>query len=891
MQQQRNVSSDAENKKKLRYGVNSFLTQGSYNGAMRRFGIFLLLWFLMIGSRQAMSATFDLAGPKMDVRVKRGTDTLPIAAVPNLQSGDRLWVHPDLPESQSERFVLVVAFLRGVTNPPPADWFTRVETWTAAARTEGVFVTVPKEAQQAVLFLVPETGGDFNTLKKAVHDEPGSFVRAVQDLQVASLDRMRVEDYLNQVKVTSQSDQKTLKVRAEMAARSLGVKINHDCFDKPAELQAGCLAQNPDTMVLDDSGAQSRVAQLTSGSTGDLMSNISASSMGGSGAYSAYVGAVVDMAKIFSSMHTARFRYIPALALPTGDTLNLRLATPPSFRNPKSVVVVALPRIEDAKKPPLHPVNPTESYCVVRPDLVLPAEGAPLVFATEMAHHLVLHVEERGRESGSADLPVVPDSSKGGLVLEAGAKTGAAGALHGELTGELRGKWGFENWTGPRYHLHAVASNGWTVSNADQSALVVGRDDTLHIEGENTLCVERVEARGSDGTPVKVVWKSPKPNQLELNVALKDVAPGQITFAVHQYGQEKPETFEVKAYADAASLERFALNAGDKEAHLKGTRLDEVASLELNGVTFTPTGLARVADSDQLTLKASGDTAKLVPGARIMARVTLRDGRVLRTTATIEPPRPRATLASKGVQPSGPTAVEMGSADDLPLDGRLVFFLKSVAPPNFPRDTRVELAAVDGGFHTLLSLADGSLILQDARTLVGSLEPLARFGSSAFGPVQVRVLAANGTAGEWLPLGTLVRLPGFKELRCPHAAQKPCTLIGNNLFLAVAFSAARDFSSPVEVPPEFIGTQIAVPHSAGGVLYMKLRDDPAAIAAVTLPVTPTGGETKPPLITPQPGPGPAPAADPASPQTAPVKAPESASPAAAAETDKDAPKK
>ena len=172
---------------------------------------------------------------------------------------------------------------------------------------------------------------------------PGSFVRAAQDLQAASWDRMRVEAYLAEVKVTSQTDPKSLKTRAEMAARSLGIKINESCFDKPIDQQAPCLSQNPEGMVLDDANAQSLVAQLTTGSTVDLMNAISSSSMAGGGAYSPYVGAIVDTARILSSLHTAHFQYIPALALPTADTLNLRLNMPPSFRNPKSVVVVALP--------------------------------------------------------------------------------------------------------------------------------------------------------------------------------------------------------------------------------------------------------------------------------------------------------------------------------------------------------------------------------------------------------------------------------------------------------------------------------------------------------------------------------------------------------------------
>ena len=148
---------------------------------------------------------FDLSGPKVDVHVKRGNVTLPVSEVPSLLPGDRLWIHPDLPESQATNFVLVIAFLRGSTNPPPADWFTRVETWTRDVRDEGVFVKVPEEAQQALLFFAPETGGDFTTLRNAVRGRPGVFVRAAQDLQAASWERMRLEAYLDDVKVTSSS--------------------------------------------------------------------------------------------------------------------------------------------------------------------------------------------------------------------------------------------------------------------------------------------------------------------------------------------------------------------------------------------------------------------------------------------------------------------------------------------------------------------------------------------------------------------------------------------------------------------------------------------------------------------------------------------------------------
>src|SRR5262249_46063602 len=84
------------------------------------------------------NVAFDLVGPKVDVRVQRSGETLSIAQVPNLQAGDRLWIHPDLPESQSVRYLMIVAFLRGATNPPPDSWFTRVDTWLKNVHQEGV---------------------------------------------------------------------------------------------------------------------------------------------------------------------------------------------------------------------------------------------------------------------------------------------------------------------------------------------------------------------------------------------------------------------------------------------------------------------------------------------------------------------------------------------------------------------------------------------------------------------------------------------------------------------------------------------------------------------------------------------------------------------------------
>ncbi|HTX77257.1 MAG TPA: hypothetical protein VMD29_13695 [Terracidiphilus sp.] len=795
----------------------------------RSLPLLLLGLFCLCAPLLADGPAFDLAGPKVDVHVKRGAVTLPISQVPNILPGDRLWIHPDLPESQSAHFVLVIAFLRGATNPPPLDWFTRVETWTRAPREEGVFVTVPPEAQQALIFLAPETGGDFSTLRKAVHDRPGAFVRAAQDLQAASWERMRLDTYLNEVK-TSQSDPKVLKERAELAARSLGIKIQQQCFDRPADQQAACLSQHTEGMVLDDANAQSLVSQIANGSTADLMNQLSYSNIGGAGLYSPYVGAIVDMAKILSSLHTAHFQYIPALALPTQDTLNLRLNEPPSFRDPKSVVVVALPPVGPSKAPPLHPITPNETACAQKPGLVFSADGAPMIFGTSIAHELKLHLE--GPNNYTLDVPATADPSKGGIVPTDDLPT----LPWGDLTATVHGKWGFDEWEGPHFHLHSAGPEKWEVAADDQSALIVGREDTLHIQGDNTLCVSAIDMAGNTLT-----WKSPKPESLVVSVPLKSAQPGPITFHIHQYGIDNPDSFTLNAYAEAASLDRLTLNVGEHNATLKGTRLDEVAKATFSGISWTPAGLTRVQDFDELALNTASSTTGLQAGAEVTAKVQLRDGRELKVPVTINPPRPQVTLLNKGTQDDGatvPSPVHLGSPDDVPLSSRLVFFLKSVVPQKFPRNENVEVAAADGSFHTMLSLSDGSLMLEDQRTALGSVEPLARFGSSAFGPLRARAISADGIAGDWMPLGTLVRLPGFKELRCPRSPLKLCILTGTNLFLVDSIASAQDFGNATDVPQDFTGAQLAVPHPVGGLLYLKLRDDPNTVQTLNLPVTP-----------------------------------------------------
>ena len=62
----------------------------------------------------------------------------------------------------------------------------------------------------------------------------------------------------------------------------------------------------------------------------------------------------------------------------------------------------------------------------------------------------------------------------------------------------------------------------WTVKAADQSALVVGRDDTIELDGETLVCVEKVTATIDEDPTIPLTWKSPKPDKLEVTIPLDE---------------------------------------------------------------------------------------------------------------------------------------------------------------------------------------------------------------------------------------------------------------------------------------------------------------------------------------------------------------------------------
>ena len=800
--------------------------------------LLLLAMAVLSAAPRAGAAPFDLAGPVLELKVTRGANILPAAQIPNLAVGDRIWIKADLPASQSAHYLLVTAFLSGSTNPPPESWFLACKTWSGKCALEGMTVTVPQGAQQVLVFLAPEAGGDFKTLMGAVRGRPGAFVRASQELNQAALDRSRLERYLSTIRSLSDADPARLAQVTPLLARSLAIKVDEKCLERIPELQAPCLMTGQDSLILNDGHSTSIVDALTSGPGSDLAMQASLTPQLSSGYYSPYLASLLDIARILDSFHTAQYQYIPALASSSGDKLALSLNAVPSFQNPKSVLVVALPAIQPPQLPPLHAVDPKEMYCAEKNALVLPVEGAPLVFSTGYAHDMTLSLT--GSDGKTLELPAVADAGQGGFLVDTSDLHSAV--LGASVQATLRGYWGFEPYHGPSFHLMNAHAATWQLTAGDAAALIVGRQDTVHLHADSVSCVDGIMLRDPDGKELKVEWRKLKPDEVEVKLPLQDVQPGALTLLVKQYGASEPLPIAVRTFAETGRFDGFSIHAGDAEGTLKGTRLDEVASLIIKNVVFLPGELSSSQGSDALPMTAADvqAAAALKPERLVAAKISLKDGRVLPLTVAIDAPRPSVILLGKTVRLAPSNAgsnIQLADPDELPQEATLIFSLRTQSPPSFTNDETIEVATNDESSSAILSPERGGLALENSHVAVATLNPSKAFGDSAFGPLKFRV-TAKGVAGDWQHLAHLVRLPVLTQLDCPAAPEMPCKLSGANLYLLDSVSADAQFSAPVEVPEGFLGSALPVPHPGGGGLYVKLRDAPAAVNPVKLTAQP-----------------------------------------------------
>jgi hypothetical protein len=792
----------------------------------RRGGIALGLAMATAAAAPALAAAapFDLAGPDLRVSVTHDGLTLPIDWVPNLSAGDRLSIKLALPADQRVRYRLIAAFLRGATDRPPKDWFTDVRTWEKGE--DGLTLTVPDGADQMVLFVMPDDHGSVGAVINAVRKQPGTFVRASQELNQASLDRARLDAFLAAMRHLEAEDPARIASASPALTRSLSIKLKTECLQQPADLQAACLTDDRDTLLLADTHTSALASTLTGAPT-DLAFQVAATPEAHFGYYSSYIGVIRDIVQIFGAFRSTQLQYIPALSRMHDGTVSLLLNTPMSFGKPTSVMVAALPAIEPPRLPPLRRAGDDGDVCAA-PGVVLPVEGAPLVYATRYARNVTLRIDGK---NGPVDLPVHADAEQGGYVLSGESfPTDGQGAT---IRGKLHGTWGFVPFDGPAFTFDNPQVGSWR--SKDNSSAVVGRDDTIVLTGGAAGCLEGIDLRTADGTDQSLTWKRAG-DTAAVTVPLTAAKPGTVTLVVHQRGVDAPQVVTLRTVAEIGRIDGLTLHAGDSEATLVGTRLDQVTAATVGGVRFVPGVLTRNGDTDALTLTADDPAAAraLAAGRQLPLEVAFSGDRHKKSTVTVAPPLPSATVISAdSVRPhrEGTLDLTIGGDHAIAQDGRLTFSFRLGGNAPLTGDEAIEVASADGRLSGRITAGKG-YDRQDDHVGIVSLVPADLLGAAATGPVRFRVIGAAATS-DWAPLGTIVRLPDVTGVSCNGRGQ--CTVRGDRLFLIAAIGSDPALSKAVAVPDGFTGDAIEVPAAPGATLYLRLRDDPQAVARITVP--------------------------------------------------------
>ncbi len=791
--------------------------------------IVCLLALSLSGAARAQPASFDLVGPSLKATVTRGAVTLPIGQVPQLAPGDRLHLATDLPADQSGKNIMVLAFLRGATSPPPKKWFVRIRPDKRKAG--GFTVTVPEGAQQALVLLAPNVSGGFGALVSAVRGRPGVFVRASQDMGQASLDRTRLEAFLDEVGAIELSGAERLDAASAVLARSLAIRWNAECLQRLPSLQAACLTQNKEALVLHDGRGRTTLTETLAGAPADIAYRISATPQGGSGYYNPYIGLVRDVARLLGTFGTAQYQYIPALALGRKDELRLLLNTAPSFRKPHSVIVAPLPPIQDAELPTIRASEPNAITCLARRNPVLPIQGAPLLYATDFARNMTLRFATKAGKT--IELPVEADARRGGIVVHTSQLEGDA--LDPVLDATLHGLWGFDPFAGPNFRLQGAQPASWRAP--ERAALIIGRDNELKLEAGAAACVEAVSF-GSDPISARPVeWKAVGPQSLSLTLPLQKDRAGSTFVHISHYGQREAVRVPLRLFEEASRIDGFMLHASDTWGVLEGTRLDQVASLKLAGAAFAPAGLERVGSSDQLTVTSDADglSNRFKPGQQMIAKIELKDGRTLSLPVTVANSRPRVGLADKNVEPAAAAAPVALSVlgDNAVLQGATIAFsVRAEGDTRFRGREAVEIATADGSSAATVKIGAG-LTMVDPQILVASIDVSKALGQSAFGPLRFRLIQEE-VSSDWQPLTTLVRLPRLSAVTCSEIASS-CTLAGSDLFLIDSIASDAEFTDAVQIPHGYTGTRVSTPRERSGHLFIRLRDAPQVAVRVRVP--------------------------------------------------------
>ena len=177
-------------------------------------------------------APFDLTGPTLEVTVARGKHDVAHCSGTASGRGRHASIKADFPATQSEHYLLIVAFLRGPTNPPPKDWFFNCATWKrTTARTKGLD---RRRSRRCAAGTDLSRAGNWRRFQNArqCRARPPWRIRArlagSESGNARSLATRALSDCIRRLNAANPG---VLKDTTPLLARSLGIRVDEKCLD------------------------------------------------------------------------------------------------------------------------------------------------------------------------------------------------------------------------------------------------------------------------------------------------------------------------------------------------------------------------------------------------------------------------------------------------------------------------------------------------------------------------------------------------------------------------------------------------------------------------------------------------------------------------------------
>lgn len=762
------------------------------------------LWLTCADLAQAQDGIHH--GPSLQVQVKRGDTTLPLALVNRLHAGDTLHVKPEIDNLAKGEWVLMLAHVSPTGNQVVSKHFSLRELKGPAQ------LEITADNQVPIIILAPQLRNMFGLYTSL--SESADLLKEILNADPQRFYDLQKVDQINQaIQTLSQSLTRSLSDRAQedaiLVTKDLAFKfgvrnLDLECF-KNQVVNTECVATNivvnkdfvlPNSSDLSSMVGNKKAVDLNS----FLIANLRIFS---------------EASDYLSNKYRDNYDLAPTFGRHQAQPHRIDLFSIARFRNGNiKTAYIYVPSWFTGATPSLLTDNRPQG-CFTSGRLNLQVRGRlPLV---NYWHDWHMNLRDPDTHQSLANISNITfEQETGRLSFELPNTSEWKTNTSQNIELSISTKFGFDTIKIDDVHMALPLSDISTVKAAlsGWNSLISGERATLAPRTDDSAaCLFDLVLTQTDGT---VVAHNSTP-QPRLSVDLQTVPPGPLQLALHQAGQ-RPLHLPVRVLQPQAKINRIEHAEGDDSLNVQGQRLERIARIDIPGRgSCTPSPESNTANSSRISFECNGNIRR---NANLPATVQVvhqeNEPGPIKVRLTSTPAIPRLLLATNTqnallVSPSD-KALQWNLQPGNVLmseDSGLSVLLQVQSPYVLSKGSyQLQLRFKDDPESDAQPLS-APLIADFSHNELRSRSPL-RFDvarlPSVVNPLEFRVLhKPSDQAGPWQPLGrTLVWVPDLQSISCSAQGDNQL-LYGQRLDLIDAIQIPSENNAP---PNEFVHPQL-----------------------------------------------------------------------------------